>query len=186
MSTPEYVGIDVSQDRLDVAFGPDETAKRFENRPEGLKLLVSRLKQSDNPLVVLEATGGLEHPLAARLLRADIAVAVVNPRQVRDFARACGKYAKTDAIDAEIIRAFGEAVKIRPRPLKDEQTRKLTELVIPSRNRRTTLLASSEPPRRTTSTPASSLPRRLVLHPISTWSIIERNLVSIAGTSWWR
>jgi transposase len=87
----------------------------------------SRLKPTD--FVIVEATGGLETPVASALAAAGIAVAIVNPRQVRDFARATGRLAKTDALDAEILARFGEAVRPQARPLADEQAQALEALV---------------------------------------------------------
>jgi transposase len=112
-SSKIYVGVDVSKDRLDVALGPTGAGWSFPNEQAGIDALVSRLLLEEAPpaLVVLEATGGFERPLAAALAAAGMPVAVVNPRQVRDFARATGRLAKTDRIDAEILARFAEAVR---------------------------------------------------------------------------
>ena len=95
-----FVGIDVSKARLDGHCRPDGTSFHEPNDEAGIAAVVARLKAVAPTLVVLEATGGLEAPLAAALAAAGVPVAVVNPRQVRDFARATGKLAKTDALDA--------------------------------------------------------------------------------------
>jgi transposase len=99
-TTSLYVGIDVAQAHLDVAVCPSGEEWRVTHDPDGITALVERLTSLAPALVVLEATGGLEMPLAGELLDAALPVAVVNPRQVRDFARAMGKLAKTDTLDA--------------------------------------------------------------------------------------
>lgn len=124
-----YVGVDVSKTGLEVAFDPGGGVEAFPNDEAGCKGLIRRLQALGSCLVVLEATGGLQIPLAAELQGAGVAVAVVNPRQVRDFAKATGRLAKTDALDAQVIRAFGEAVQLEPRPVKDEATQELADLV---------------------------------------------------------
>jgi len=126
--TEEFVGIDVSQDVLDVsASGGSTWTVQYDE--EGLAQLTSRLQTLPVRLVVLEATGGLETPVTAALVTAGIPVAVVNPRQVRDFARATGLLAKTDRLDAQVIARFAEAVKPTPRPVPDDQARELEALV---------------------------------------------------------
>jgi len=110
-SEDRYVGIDVSKERLDVAIRPGEEQWSADNEEEGIGGLVSRLQETRPALVVLEATGGLEVALTAALASAQLPVVVVNPRQVRDFARATGQLAKTDRLDASVIARFGEALK---------------------------------------------------------------------------
>lgn len=126
--SPQYVGIDVSKDALDVAIG-DRPSFRVPNNPEGFNQLRSRLREHAVCLVVLEATGGLEVPCAAALATAGLPTAVINPRQARDFAKATGRLAKTDAIDAAVLVAFGRAVQPQPRALPDEETRELDSLL---------------------------------------------------------
>ena len=126
---PGFVGIDVSKDHLDVHVRPAGTAERFANDPEGVAALTARVGAAAPALVVLEATGGLEYPAAAALSAAGVPVAVVNPRQARDFARATGRLAKTDAIDAAALAHFAEAVRPEPRPLPDADARVLRELL---------------------------------------------------------
>lgn len=124
------VGIDVSKARLDVALGPEGELFSESNDEQGIGKLVARLKaQPAMGRVVLEATGGLEVPVAAALAAAGLPVFVVNPRQVRDFARATGQLAKTDALDARMLARFAQLVPLQPKPLKDEQTRLLDELL---------------------------------------------------------
>jgi len=124
-----YVGIDVAKDRLDVHVRPSGEAFAVARDGEGLAALTARLGELAPALVVLEATGGFEVTVAAAVAAAGLPLAVVNPRQIRDFARATGKLAKTDALDAEAIARFAEAIRPEPRPLADEQTRLLGELV---------------------------------------------------------
>lgn len=124
-----YAGIDVSKARLDIALRP--TGDRFEeaNDQAGIDSLVARLETARPTLVVLEATGGLERPVAGALAAAGIPVAVVNPRQARDFARATGKLAKTDKIDAQILARFGEAVRPEPRPIPEREAREFSAIL---------------------------------------------------------
>lgn len=126
--TERFVGIDVSSQRVDVYVRPDGVAKRFERR-EGFDGLVEFLRPFSPKLIVLEATGGYEAPVAATLATAGFALAIVNPRQARDFAKATGKLAKTDAIDASALAHFAEAVRPSPQTLPDEQARELEALV---------------------------------------------------------
>jgi len=129
--TSVYVGIDVSEDRLEIAVRPSGEAWTLPHRPEGTEELIRRLqKLSPAPeAIVLEAGGGFSEEIAAALGAEGLPVVVVNPRQVRDFARATGKLAKTDVLDAQVLAHFAEAVRPEPRPLPDEQTRLLRALV---------------------------------------------------------
>ena len=129
MEAPRFVGIDVSKNRLDVCVRPQSDTAQFVRDGEGIKALVDRMQQISPQIVVLEATGGFEAPVVAALADSGIAVAVVNPRQIRDFAKASGRLAKTDALDAEAIAHFAEAIKPEPRPLLDEQAREFKALV---------------------------------------------------------
>jgi transposase len=123
------VGIDVSKDRLDVAVRPSGEVFVVERRGAGLELLVLRLQELSPRIVALEATGGFEIVVAAALAAAALPVVVVNPVQIRAFAKALGQRAKTDPIDAAVIAHFAEATKPEPRPLPDEATRLLADLV---------------------------------------------------------
>lgn len=124
---PRYLGIDVSKDHLDLHVRPTGEAVRVANDPDGVAAAAAAARGA--AVVVIEATGGYEHPVAAALAAAGVPVAVVNPRQVRDFARATGRRAKTDALDAEVLAHFAEAVRPDPRPLADADTRRLAELL---------------------------------------------------------
>ena len=124
------VGIDVSKDRLDVAVRPGGEVFSVERNAGGLERLIDRLRQLGAKLVALEATGGFETIAAAALSAAGLPVVVVNPAQIRAFAKAVGQRAKSDPIDAAVIAHFAEATKPEPRPLPDEATRLLAELVV--------------------------------------------------------
>lgn len=123
------VGIDVSQDWLDIHILPDGTKDRVSNDEPGFQALTQRLIACDLKVIILEGTGGLELLPATYLAQAGLPVAIVNPRQVRDFAKASGKLAKTDTLDAEIIARFGEAMKVEPRFIPDVQRNELRALV---------------------------------------------------------
>jgi transposase len=125
-----FVGVDVSKSRLDVAVRPSGEVWQFTNDEAGFATLVERLKPLEPRLVVMEATGGYQAPAAMALSLAGLAVAVVNPRQVRDFGRATGQLAKTDVLDAEIIARFGEALKPEPRRIADAELQALQGLVM--------------------------------------------------------
>lgn len=124
-----YVGIDVSKDRLDVHVVPSKEAFAVARNGEGLAELNDRLGRMGAAVVAVEATGGFETVVAASLAGAGLPVVVVNPAQVRAFAQAMGKRAKTDPIDAAMIARFVEATRPEIRPLPDEQTQALGELV---------------------------------------------------------
>src|SRR5947209_9148581 len=123
------VGIDVSKARLDVAVRPGGAAFRVANDPAGLATLVERLRPLAPALVVVEATGGYELPAVAALQAAGIPVAAINPRQARDFAKASGRLAKTDRIDAEVLAHFAEAIRPEARPLPSAEVRALDALL---------------------------------------------------------
>jgi transposase len=124
-----YVGIDVSKDKLDVHVRPSGEAFAVARDGKGLRDLIGRLRGVAPTLIVLEATGGFETIVVAALAAAELPVAVVNPAQVRYFAKALGQRAKSDPIDASVIADFGAAVKPEPRPLPDDAARLLAELV---------------------------------------------------------
>lgn len=125
-----HVGIDVSKERLDVCLMPTSESLVVTNDQAGIESLLQRLRQHlPLELVVLEASGRYERPVAAALAAAEIAIAVVNPRQARDFAKATGRLAKTDRIDAEILARFAAAVGPRPSVLPDEEAQALQEIL---------------------------------------------------------
>jgi transposase len=134
---PIYVGIDVSKAHLDSATRPGSKAWRDPNDPAGIAAVVARLVPLAPALVVVEATGGLELPLVAALQVAKIPVAAINPRQARDFAKASGRLAKTDRIDAEALAHFAQAIRPEARELPSAEARALDALL----SRRRQLLA---------------------------------------------
>jgi transposase len=123
------VGIDVAKDRLDVCIRPGSESFVTARSGAGIEDLVERLRKLSPRIVAIEATGGFEIVVAAGLAAAELPVIVVNPAQVRAFAQALGKRAKTDPIDAAVIAHFAEATKVEPRPLPDAMTRLLADLV---------------------------------------------------------
>ena len=143
--TPIFVGIDVSKARLDVAVRPVGKREFVANDAAGIEILLQRLRELEPALIVLEATGGVERAVTRALASAEFPVVVINPRQVRDFAKATGQLAKTDTIDAAVLARFGEAVRPALRPLPDEVTwelravvtrrRQITEMIVAETNR---------------------------------------------------
>lgn len=123
------VGIDVSKARLDVAVLPSGEAWSCGNDEAGIKDLVERVRVFRAGLVVLEATGGYELGVTMALAEQEIPLVVANPRQVRDFARATGRLAKTDSLDAHMLALFGQRVAPEPRPLADEAAQELRALL---------------------------------------------------------
>lgn len=143
MSTaPRFVGVDVSKDWLDVASRPDGGASRHPNTPQGIAALVDRLRAGPPALVVLEATAGLERPLAVALGEAGLPARVVQPGRVRHFALAVGQLSKTDALDARVLAHYAEAVHPEARALPDEKTRALQALL--DRRRQLVAIRSAE------------------------------------------
>jgi len=130
MSGPAVcVGIDVSKATLDLALRPTGERWTLANDEAAIQALVHDLRPRIPSLIVLEATGGFEHAVVAALAAAGLPVVVANPRQVRDFARATGQLAKTDAIDAQVLALFAERVRPEPRPLPDEAAQALDALL---------------------------------------------------------
>ncbi|HEX2035809.1 MAG TPA: IS110 family transposase [Chloroflexota bacterium] len=150
-STPVTVGIDVAKAHLDVAARPDGERWQVPNDEDGVAALVARRRPLAPALVVLEATGGLEVLAAAALAAAGLPVAVVNPRQVRDFAKAVGQLAQPDALDAALLARFGEAVRPAPRPLPDAAQQALAALL--ARRRQVVAMRTAERQRRAPARP---------------------------------
>lgn len=144
-TAPIFIGIDVSKARLDVAMRPSGKSESVSNDGAGMESLVKRFREIRAALIVVEATGGFERQIMRALASAELAVVAVNPRQVRDFARATGQLAKTDRIDAMILARFAEAVRPSVRPMPDEVTlelralvarrRQITEMIVAETNR---------------------------------------------------
>jgi transposase len=125
-----FVGIDVSKSSLDVAITSQKEIKSFSNNESGIGQIVTYLKKHNPVLTVMEATGKLEKLLAASLVKADLPVVVVNPRQVRDFARAKGILAKTDSLDARILAEFGKEIRPEIRLFPDKQTAQIKAILV--------------------------------------------------------
>jgi transposase len=182
-----FVGIDVAKDRLDIHVRPSGESFTVARDGEGLAALVDRLKQIMPALVVLEATGGFEITVAAAVGAAGLPLAVVNPRQIRDFARATGKLAKTDALDAAAIAHFAQAVHPEPRPLPDAQAQELGELV--ARRRQVIEMIGAER-NRGRQVQSTRLKKRIERHLVALQkelTEIESDLdESIRGTPIWR
>ena len=138
-----YVGIDVAKARVDIATRPWGDVWSVDYDEQAVSELVSSLLAMEPTMVLLEATGGLEVPLVSALAAAALPVVVVNPRQVRDFARATGKLAKTDALDAQVLAHFAEAVRPSVRPLRDADTQELNFLTT-RRSQLVTMLVSEK------------------------------------------
>ena len=151
----KYVGIDVAKAQVDVAVRPTGQHWQAISDEAGIQELVTQMRALGPALVVLEASGGLEMPLVAALAAASLPVVVVNPRQVRDFARATGRLAKTDSLDAQVLAHFAEAVRPEVRSLRDADAQALISLVtrryqviamlVAEKNRLGTALASVRP-----------------------------------------
>ena len=159
MNTPVCVGIDVSQSQLDVAVRPGARFTVSNDEP-GRATVAAHLRQLAPVLIVLEATGWLEVPLTGALAADGLPVVVVNPRQVRDFARATGQLAKTDALDAQVLAQFTEVIRPQVRPLPDAQTQALAALA--TRRRQLVNMLTAEKNRLRTATP--SIRKRLRAH----------------------
>ena len=138
-----YVGIDVAKAWVDVAVRPTGSIWRVNYEDDEVAALVAQLQKMQPAAVILESTGGLETPLVVALTTAALPVAVVNPRQVRDFAKSTGQLAKTDRLDAQILAHFGEAVRPPMRPLRDADTQALAALVARRRQVLTMLTAEN-------------------------------------------
>src|SRR4029079_10249209 len=142
MSADVVIGIDVSKAQLDIGVLPTGEVWQSANETQALSDLASRLLELAPKLVVMEATGGLEIPVAAALSRGGLPVVVVNPRQVREFARSMGRLAKTDKIDALSLALFGERVRPEPRPLPDDLAQAFDALL--ARRRQLVLMLAEE------------------------------------------
>jgi transposase len=125
----QFVGIDVSKATLDVCIEPAGSVMQVAYNEAGVEQIVPHLQDINPTLIVIEATGGLEVRIATTLAGKGLPVAVVNPRQVRDFAKATGQLAKTDQVDAAVLAAFAQAIRPQVRPLKDAESRALDDLV---------------------------------------------------------
>jgi transposase len=138
-----FIGIDVSKARLDIAVRPTGMKQTFSNDKAGINALVERLSGFKPTLIVLEATGNLERAVARALVSAEFALTIVNPRQVRDFARATGQLAKTDSIDADVLAHFAQVVRPPIRALADPASCELKDLIARRRQLSAMIVAES-------------------------------------------
>jgi transposase len=152
MSPSTFIGIDVSQTRFDIAIRPGSSFTIAHDEP-AIATLVEQRRTLGPTLIVLEATGGLEVPLTSALATAGLPVVVVNPRQVRDFAKASGRLAKTDALDAQTLAQFAEVMRPTPRPLPDAEARALVAVL--ARRRQLVEMLTAEKNRFLTAPPAT-------------------------------
>jgi len=153
--TERFVGIDVSKETLDVAVRPKEERWQTKNTEEAFAELIARVEVLEPELIIIEATGGLERAVVSAMAEAGLPVVVINPRQTREFARATGRLAKTDEIDADDLAFFGEAIRPEVRPLPDAAVEKLcalnarrqqlVEMLTAERNRLGTALPPARP-----------------------------------------
>lgn len=148
VSNQRCTGIDVSKGTLDMAISSTASQLTVPNEADGFKLILKELKQNGTPLILMEATGGLESNVACFLQSEGFDVVVINPRQARDFARAMGYLAKTDRIDARVLLQMAEVINLHPerdkyiRPIPDERRKLLAAMVV--RRRQLTIMLTSE------------------------------------------
>jgi transposase len=165
--TPSFVGIDIAKAQLDVAVRPSDARDTLVHDAMGIDTVVTRLRQVQPTLIVLEATGGLERPLVRARVAAGLPVIVANPRQVRDFAKATGQLAKPDQLDAGVLARFAEAVRPALRPHPDAATDALAALL--ARRRRVIEMLTAEKNR--LSPAPKPMRRRIQVH--VTWLTAE-------------
>jgi transposase len=161
MATSSYVGIDVSKSRLDVAVLGERQETQVENSGEGIARLVEQMEDLQPELIVVEATGGYQRAVVEALFWAGLAVAVVNPARVRQFARACGLLAKTDKLDAQVLAVFGERVQPRRYESKSEAGKQLSALLV-RRRQLDEMLKAEQNRLRTTSASLKSSVKRMI------------------------
>lgn len=185
-SSGKFVGIDVSKDRLDIAVLGETKASQTGNDEKGIAGLIRDMKALEPERIVVEATGGYQRAVVAGLFRNGLAVAVVNPSRVRQFARACGLLAKTDKLDAQILAVFGERVKPRLYEGKDEKERELSGLLV--RRRQLEEMIKAEKNRLRTIQPSLQASVERIIHCIqSEKKDVEDQIgVFIAGQEEWQ
>lgn len=154
MTKEKYVGIDVSKPQLDIAVRPSNERWVSPNDAAGIAQVVKRMQELKPTLIVVEATGGLEQPVVVALSAAQLPVAVVNPRQPRDFAKATGRLAKTDQLDADNLAHYGQAVQPEPRDVPDEASQQLSALL--TRRRQVVEMLTAERNRLSSALPATA------------------------------
>ena len=142
MAAEHFIGIDVSKDHLDIATRPSKDPLGFQNTDEGVDALIHHLRPLQPTLIVLEATGRYHRLVLSRLLATGLPAIAINPRQARDFARAIGRLAKTDAIDADVLAEFAEKIRPEPRSIADQATQDLEAIC--TRRRQLVAMLSAE------------------------------------------
>ena len=147
-----FIGIDVSKDRLDVAIRPTNEKMLFANEDDSIDMLIKRLQPFRPAIILMEATGSYHQLLLGRLLAADLPAIAINPRQARDFARAIGRLAKTDRIDADVLAEFADKIRPELRPVADDATQQL-DAICTRRRQLVAMLAAEK--NRNHSAPAS-------------------------------
>jgi transposase len=160
-SSERYVGIDVSKDRLDVAVLGERQEQQVDNTSQGIAQLVARMLELQPELIVVEATGGYQRPVVEALFQAGLAVAVVNPARVRQFARACGLLAKTDKLDAQVLAVFGQRVQPKLYTGKSEAEKQLSAWLVRRRQVEEMLKAEQNRLRTTSPSLKSSVERSI-------------------------
>jgi transposase len=181
------VGIDVSKDRLDVAVRPSGETFAVERNASGIDRLIDRLQALSPAVIALEATGGFEVVVAAGLAAAALPVIVINPAQIRAFAKAVGQRAKTDPIDAAVIARFAEATRPEPRPLADAATRLLADLIARRRQIVEMIGAESQREKRITLPRLRNSIRRVIAMLRKELSSLDREIdESVRGSPVWR
>jgi len=182
-----FVGIDVSKDRLDVHVRPSGETFAVARDSDGLEELITRLRALVPRLIVIEATGGFETVVASAIGAAGLPLAVVNPRQIRAFATACGQRAKTDRLDAQVIAHFAEAVQPEARAIPDESARALGELVTRRRQIIGMMVAERNRRRQLTQPRLLKTVDRILATLQEQLSAIEQDIdTAIRGTPAWR
>ena len=171
MSSEAYVGVDVSKDLLDVKVLPSNEVQQFSNDDAGIRKLIKFFKKIDPVLIVFESTGGLEMPAVSSLIENHLPAVIINPRQVRDFAKATGRLAKTDSIDADTIARFARDIRPEIRPIKDEYTqllsalnarrRQIVDMLVAEKNR---LYTEAKPNKKSIQTKISTKRLKKALH----------------------
>jgi transposase len=160
-SSGTYVGVDVSKDRLDVAVLGESQEKQVDNTVQGIAQLVEQIQALQPELIVVEATGGYQRAVVEALFWAGLAVAVVNPSRVRQFARACRLLAKTDKLDAQVLAVFGQRVQPRRYAAKSEAEKELSALLV-RRKQLEEMLKAEQNRLRTTSPSLKSSVERII------------------------
>lgn len=181
-----FIGIDVSKERLDVAEHASGEHWSVTNDEKGIASLAKRLKETPPSLIVLEATGKLEKAVASALAMEKLPLVIINPRQIRDFAKAIGRLAKTDSIDAAVLAHFAAVIRPEERPLRDQKTEELAELVARRRQLLGMIVAEKNRLQRA-SKPVSKMIKKHIRWMEKEVAVLDDDLeASIRNTPQWR